>query len=228
MVILTVVTTENPHTVNFEPYPIPKPSYIRLLSCSLYNSWFNLKEVGEIFYTDDKKNQRSESILPGNYTIEEMAKTIENSFKKYGDVLRTQINTPVGQMVIQKVDPFEKIKFDKNLSELLGIDQDLQFIRYVKRMKSPTTYFIHCDLVDKQQNLLNGKPSTVLQTFDITGKPYQKVFYQSSPQRQVSKTAEHAHSFPALNVSKWRTTNQILTRNLAGHQAACASCMLFS
>ena len=71
-----------------------------------------------------KKNQRSESILPGNYTIEEMAKTIENSFKKYGDVLRTQINTPVCQMVIQKVDSFEKIKFDKNLSELLGIDQD--------------------------------------------------------------------------------------------------------
>ena len=182
MVILTVVTNENPHTVKFEPYPIPKPSYIRLLSCSLYNSWFNLKKGSKIFYTDDKKNQRSESILPGNYTIEEMAKTLENSFKKYGDVLRTQINTPIGQMSIQKVDDFEKIKFDKNLSELLGIDQDLQFIKYVKRMKSPTTYFIHCDLVDKQQNLLNGKPSTVLQTFDITGKPYQKVFYQSSPQ----------------------------------------------
>ena len=53
MVILTVVTKENPHTVYFEPYPIPKPSYIRLLSCSLYNSWFNLKEGGKIFYTDD-------------------------------------------------------------------------------------------------------------------------------------------------------------------------------
>ena len=193
MVILTVVTTENPHTVKFEPYPIPKPSYIRLLSCSLYNSWFNLKKGSKIFYTDDKKNQRSESILPGNYTIEEMAKTLENSFKKYGDVLRTQINTPVGQMSIQKVDDFEKIKFDKNLSELLGIDQDLQFIRYVKRMKSPTTYFIHCDLVDKQQNLLNGKPSTVLQTFDIKGKPYQKVFYQSSPQHILRDISADKH-----------------------------------
>ena len=194
MVILTVVTTENPHTVNFEPYPIPKPSYIRLLSCSLYNSWFNLKESGKIFYTDDKKNQRSESILPGNYTIEEMAKTLENSFKKYGDVLRTQINTPVGQMVIQKVDPlYDKIKFDKNLSEFLGIDQDLPFIRYVKRMKSPTTYFIHCDLVDKEQNLFNGKPSTVLQTFDITGKPYENVFYQSSPQHILRDISADKH-----------------------------------
>ena len=181
MVILTLTTTENPHTVYFNQ-PIQKPSYIRLLSCSLYNSWFNLKEVGKIFYTDDKKNQRSESILPGNYTIEEIAKTLQNSFKKYGEVIKTEINTPIGQMVIQKVDQQEKIKFDKNLSELLGIDQDLQWIRYVKRMKSPTTYFIHCDLVDKEQNLLNGKPSTVLQTFDISGKPYQKAFYQSSPQ----------------------------------------------
>ena len=123
-----------------------------------------------------------------------MAKTIENYFKKYGDVLRTQINTPIGQMVIQKVDPYEKIKFDKNLSELLGIDQDLQFIRYVKRMKSPTTYFIHCDLFDKEQNMLNGKPSTVLQTFDITGKPYQKVFfYQSGPEHVLREVSADKH-----------------------------------
>ena len=190
MVILTLTTTENPHTVYFDQ-PIQNPSYIRLLSCSLYNSWFNLKEGSKIFYTNEtKKLEKSESILPGNYTIEEMAKKIENSFKKYGDILRTQINTPVGQMFIQKVDPLnDKIKFDKNLSELLGIDKNLQWIRYVKRMKSPTTYFIHCDLVDKEQNLVNGKPSTVLQTFDITGKAYEKVFYQSGPEhvlREVS------------------------------------------
>ena len=102
------------------------------------------------------------------------------------------------------MDPFnEKIKFDKNLSKLLGIDQDLPFMRYVKRLKSPTTYYIHCDLVDKEQNLLNGKPSTVLQTFDITGKPYQKVFYQSGPEhvlREVS--ADKHHKFD--NISQRR------------------------
>ena len=124
MVILTLTTTENPHTVYFDQ-PIQKPSYIRLLSCSLYNSWFNLKKDGEIFYTDEKNSKNSESIILGNYTIEVMAKTIENAFKKYGDILRTQINTPLGQMYIEKVNEKEKIKFDKNLSELLGIDQDL-------------------------------------------------------------------------------------------------------
>ena len=72
MVILTLTTTENLHTVYFDQ-PIQKPSYIRLLSCSLYNSWFNLKEGGKIFYTN-KNLEKSESILPGNYTIEEMVK----------------------------------------------------------------------------------------------------------------------------------------------------------
>ena len=100
-------------------------------------------------------------------------------------------------MVIQKVDPLnDKIKFDKNLSELLDIGQDLPFIRYVKRMKSPTTYFIHCDLVDKEQNLLNGKPSTVLQTFDITGKPYQKVFFI-----KVAQNMSYA-KFLLINISQ--------------------------
>ena len=118
-----------------------------------------------------------------------MAKTLQNSFKKYGNVLTTQINTPVGQMVIEKVDPFnEKITFDKNLSKLLGIDQDLPFMRYVKRLKSPTTYYIHCDLVDKEQNLFNGKSSTVLQTFDITGKPYQKVFLSKWPRTCLTRS----------------------------------------
>ena len=91
-------------------------------------------------------------------------------------------------MLIQKVDPLnDKIKFDKNLSELLGIDQDLQWIRYVKRMMSPTTYFIHCDLVDKEQNLFNGKPSTVLQTFDI-GKTISKSFLSKWPRTCLTRS----------------------------------------
>ena len=211
MVILTLTTTENPHTVYFDQ-PIQKPSYIRLLSCSLYNSWFNLKKDGEIFYTDEKNSKNSESIILGNYTIEVMAKTIENAFKKYGDILRTQINTPLGQMYIKKVNEKEKIKFDKNLSELLGIDQDLKWIRYVKRMKSPTTYFIHCDLVDKEQNLLNGKPSTVLQTFDITGKPHERVFYQSGPEHVLRDVSADKH-ITNMTISVREENNEVFDFN---------------
>ena len=53
--MLTVVAPLNEHTVYFDQ-PIPKPNYFRLLSCSLYNSWFNLKRTGEIAVFDDDGN----------------------------------------------------------------------------------------------------------------------------------------------------------------------------
>ena len=53
MVLLTVVTTSNPHTLYFD-HPIEKPNYIRLLSASLYNSWNNLKNIGRPYTVHDK------------------------------------------------------------------------------------------------------------------------------------------------------------------------------
>ena len=37
---------------------------------------------------------------------------------------------------------------------------------------------------------------------------------------QVSKTAEHARDVPAINVTKWRTTNKVLPRSFASRQSA--------
>ena len=45
MVVLTIVAQNNGETVYFEE-PLPKVHFIRLLSCSLYNSWHNLKNEG--------------------------------------------------------------------------------------------------------------------------------------------------------------------------------------
>ena len=58
MVLLTVVTTSNPHTLYFD-HQIEKPSYIRLLSASLYSSWHNLKKIGRLTVYDKDKNPRS-------------------------------------------------------------------------------------------------------------------------------------------------------------------------
>ena len=55
MVLLTIVTNSNPHTLYFD-HPIKKPSYIRLLSTSLYNSWNNLKEEAVISVTGTWNN----------------------------------------------------------------------------------------------------------------------------------------------------------------------------
>ena len=43
-----------------------------------------------------------------------------------------------------------------------------------------TAYFNHRDLIDKNNNLLNGKRSDLLAKFDVTGKPYEKVRYSTS------------------------------------------------
>ena len=84
MVILTVVTTENPHTVYFEPYPIPKPSYIRLLSCSLYNSWSSLENDGIVYYK--KKGEVSYDThffhRLGNYSLDDIGDIFEKGFRE--------------------------------------------------------------------------------------------------------------------------------------------------
>ena len=193
MVILTVVTKENPHTVYFEPQPIKKPSYIRLLSCSLYNSWFNLKEEGAITLLDDDKKPFKVTFLPGHYTLDALAIEIRNSLNKHRVPLQTDVNTIVGQLVITNPQ-FKKIVIDSNLGNLLNLNSfALQFKTFIKKLNFETTYYIHCDLLDKEQNLLNGKPSTVLQTFDITGKPFEKVFYQSSPQHVLRDVSADKH-----------------------------------
>ena len=192
MVILTVVTTENPHTVYFDQ-SIENPSYIRLLSCSLYNSWFNLKEEGAITLLDDDKKPFKVTFLPGHYTLDALAIEIRNSLNKHRVPLQTDVNTIVGQLVITNPQ-FKKIVIDSNLGNLLNLNSfALQFKTFIKKLNSETTYYIHCDLLDKEQNLLNGKPSTVLQTFDITGKPFERVFYQSGPQHVLRDVSADKH-----------------------------------
>ena len=193
MVILTVVTTENPHTVYFEPQPIQKPSYIRLLSCSLYNSWFNLKKEGGITLLDNVSKPFEVTFLPGHYTLDALASEIKHSLSKHKVPLLTDIYTNVGQLVI--TNPHQKrIVFDSELGNLLNLKSfTLGLKTFIKKLNSATTYYIHCDLLDKEQNLLNGKPSTVLQTFDITGKPFEKVFYQSGPQHVLRDVSADKH-----------------------------------
>lgn len=65
MVVVTVVAPSNNHTVDFDQ-PIPKPSYIRLLSCSIYNRSNNLEKDGEVY----KKKRKPLILLFGNYNLD--------------------------------------------------------------------------------------------------------------------------------------------------------------
>ena len=211
MVILTVVTTENPHTVYFDR-PIEKPSYIRLLSCSLYNSWYNFKKQGTITLYDVTEKPFKVLFLEGYYTLDSLASKIRNSLNKHKVPLQTDLNTIFGQLLITNPQ-FKKIVFDSNLGNFLNLKSfTLGFATAIKKLNSAMTYYIHCDLVDKEQNLLNGKPSTVLQTFEITGKAYEKVFYQSGPEHVLREVSSDKH-ITNLTISVREENNDLFDFN---------------
>ena len=172
MVLLTVVTTTNPHTLYFD-HPIEKPSYIRLLSASLYNSWHTLKETA-IIYADSPNETLEAKLLPGHYTIDSLVKEFNGLSKSNPKfIITAKAHTALGSMIIHGGNT----RFSHGLLQL-GITK-LTFSTFVKQLQAPRTYFVHCDLIDKKQNLLNGKPSIVLARFDVRGQPFEKVRYQT-------------------------------------------------
>lgn len=66
VVALTIVTNKNRETVYFEE-PIPKINYMKILSCSLYNSWYNLESTGSVVKITDKNNTIIKNVPPGHY-----------------------------------------------------------------------------------------------------------------------------------------------------------------
>jgi len=150
----------------------------------LYNSWHTLKNEGsaELGGKDAKAKQVSK-ISPGHYALESLAKKIDVLFDKFHyRQIETERNQPVGQLVIRNFGG-ALVTLDRDLANLFGIGRKLETITQVKRLTSPTTCFVHCDLIDKTTNFLNGKRSDVLARFDIKGLPYAKVSYDSTPQQ---------------------------------------------
>ena len=78
MTILTIITNSNDHTVYFKE-PIKNFQYIKLISCSLYNSWINLKENGKITIIDENQVEKNYiEISPGHHTPESMLYFFKN------------------------------------------------------------------------------------------------------------------------------------------------------
>ena len=109
---------------------------------------------------DSKKNPRSHLFLPGFYTLENLSSHPNKATYRFNGYLYNTTGN--------------KILLDEDLADFLGYDTELKLKSLKKRLNSPTIYFVHCDLFDKRQNLLNGKPSTVLARFDICGQPFER------------------------------------------------------
>ena len=190
MVFITIVTQKNGETVFFDE-PLPKVDFIRLVSCSLYNS----TSVGQMSFKNSNRstNVTLASIPEGHYTIESIAKELKtsiDSFNKSGTLkleFKIETNKPISVLKISRLTPIipNEIKVSHNLARLIGTTTTLSQDEYIKKLNCPSTYFIHCDLIDKSQNFQNNKKSDLLVTFDIKGKPYEKVSYDASPQQPL-------------------------------------------
>ena len=192
MVILTVVTKENPHTVNFDQ-PIQKPSYIRLLSCSLYNSWNSLEKDGIIFYKNVNNSvEKTRYLRMGNYSLDDIGDIFEKGFPEK-DFFTVEKGITGRSLIIKaNVNKIgEKFGLNESLLKFFNLPgyntnsanskKDYSRQNIIKdNVSNPKNYFINCDLIDKQQSLLNGKPSSLLACFDIRGKPYEKIHYQNT------------------------------------------------
>ena len=194
MVILTVVTKENPHTVYFDQ-PIENPSYIRLLSCSLYNSWNSFEKDGIIFYKKlNKQDEKTRYLRMGNYSLDDIGDIFEKGFLNENllperDLFFVSKGITGRTLIIQaNVSKIKNFGLNESLIKFFNIpgyknfamEKDYFTKIVINDVSNSKHYFVNSDLIDKQQSLLNGKPSSLLACFDIRGTPYQKIHYQNT------------------------------------------------
>ena len=129
------------------------------------------------------------SITAGYYTPESMAKAITEAFKKKNIDIAVETRTSLGVMNILNPKNTYLFTLSNNLKTLFGVSLQVNANILVRRFNSKNSYFIHSDLVDKRQNLLNGKPSTLFAKLDVKGQPYTKITYQT-PQPHVLRDTD--------------------------------------
>ena len=88
-----------------------KFEYIRLISCSLYNSWYNLKERGEIGIVDNQGITTTKIIPPGNYSLQSIGKKLQELFER--ESVAVKFDDAKGSIAID--NPYKKkIIFDRD------------------------------------------------------------------------------------------------------------------
>ena len=152
---------------------------MKLISCSLYNSWDTLKKEGALSIIEDGKEKLSK-VPPGHYTLEALAEKI----KAFSDQIRVDVYSPFGPLIITELTK-QPLLVDRDLRDL--IDNNLRDLR--KKM----AYFIHCDLIDRNFNFFNNKKSDLLAKIDVKGRPYEKVRHDASPQQPIRDCLTDSH-----------------------------------
>ena len=142
---------------------------------------------------EETKPIKTSTIPPGHYTLENLAELINEIFpSSFVTHLETKTNTAKALLQIEKKSE-QKITFDRDVAKIIGIDGALKKITNVKRLRYPSAYFIHCDLIDRNYNFFNNKKSDLLAKIDVKGKPYEKLRYDASAQQPIRDCSTSTH-----------------------------------
>ena len=174
MVFLTLDAKTNGQTFFFKE-KITNPRFVRLVSCSLYNSWHTLKQRGGLFYKVENTTNK-EFIRPGPYNEDEIVKMLQKAFSNHP--LSISTHTPTHTLIIGKNKKTAGFWFDEDLAKILDISPKvMEKEHFISRLDLPNSYYIHCDLVRKDLNLHNGEPSDILACILISGNSQERVTY---------------------------------------------------
>ena len=191
MVVITIVA-QNGETIFFDE-PLPKVHFMKLISCSLYNSWDTLKRESTVILSDQRDaSQKKSKIPPGHYNLEGFKKLIDGLFNSSYNKLEAEIFTPKGVIKINNYGN-KIIGLSGDFAYNLGGRNSLETITNIKSLSYPTSYFIHCDLIDKNFNFINNKKSDLLAKIDVKGRPYEKVRYDAAPQQPIRDCSTSSH-----------------------------------
>ena len=87
----------------------------------------------------------------------------------------------------------KEISVSHSFHQLINSGLTLTTITYVKKLNSPSAYFIHCDLIDRDNNFFNDKKSDLLAKIDIKGRSYEKIRYDASHQQPIRDCSTDSH-----------------------------------
>ena len=156
--IVFLNSDQNPFTTYLNP-PI-RAHKVRLISCSLYNSWYNL--IGGTATVGGTANNIPDSHYKPQTLAKELAK--HNITLKTGLPHEWKLTTGSGTTVNQPI---------KDLLGYKVVNGQNTFFWNV-----PSNYEIHCDLVYTYEN---GSRSKVMAKFPPKGNPFDLVEYRPIP-----------------------------------------------
>lgn len=118
--------------------PLKKLQHIKLVSFSIFNSWYNLSHHGEISVINAQGIPTVKKTPEGNYSLKTPGQALQDTLKS--EQVKVKINTQ--KMGLEIHNPLDKhILLDNELADPLEIKQRPQTISYLRLTKFTNTQF---------------------------------------------------------------------------------------